>query len=220
MRISKINNFLIGIFVSCIGSLPLGYLNLIALQLFRLYGFEGVFFFISGIIIVEIVVIIFTFSFAKQLLSYQRLLFWIDIFTIIFLFLLGISFLNHHFYDNPAHFLPAYLEKIHPFLIGFILNLFNFIQIPYWSSWHIFLIQSKKLNKKISIFYVLGTILGTFLGMITFVFLVNYWFLSYQKINLSYLSYIFCFILIGLSLNILIQFLKKHTNFFLFLEKK
>lgn len=220
MRISKINDFLIGIFVSCIGSLPLGYLNLIALQLLSLYGFEGVFFFISGIIIVEIIVIIFTFSFAKQLLSYQKLLFWIDIFTIIFLFLLGISFLNHHFSDNSAHFLPVYLEKIHPFLIGFILNLFNFIQIPYWSSWHIFLIQSKKLNKKISIFYVLGTILGTFLGMITFVFLVNYWFLSYQKINFSYLSYVFCFILIGLSLNILIQFLKKHTNFFLFLEKK
>ncbi|TAG07042.1 MAG: hypothetical protein EAZ44_00985 [Cytophagia bacterium] len=220
MRISKINDFLIGIFVSCIGSLPLGYLNLIALQLLSLYGFEGVFFFISGIIIVEIVVIIFTFSFAKQLLSYQKLLFWIDIFTIIFLFLLGISFLNHHFSDNSPHFLPVYLEKIHPFFIGFILNLFNFIQIPYWSSWHIFLIQSKKLNKKISIFYVLGTILGTFLGMITFVFLVNYWFLSYQKINFSYLSYVFCFILIGLSLNILIQFLKKHTNFFLFLEKK
>ncbi|TAE70819.1 MAG: hypothetical protein EAZ85_11395 [Bacteroidetes bacterium] len=177
--LTKFNYFLIGIFVSGIGSLPLGYLNLIALQLFIIYQYQGLFLFIMGIFSVEIFVIIFTFLFTKQLLSKPKLFFLIDVFTILFFIFLAFSFLYvdiHAYKQNTINqsFLPIYLEKVPIFWVGFLLNLFNFLQIPYWASWHIFLIQSKKLNDKISIFYLIGTGVGTFLGMFIFVMLLHY----------------------------------------------
>jgi hypothetical protein len=63
-----------------------------------------------------------------------------------------------------------------PFVIGVICNGVNFMQIPFWLSWNLYVINAKYIDttKKSQPYYVLGTLGGSFIGIFTIVMVLNY----------------------------------------------
>jgi hypothetical protein len=59
------------------------------------------------------------------------------------------------------------------FVLGLVLSCFNFLSIPFWTGWNLYLLNEKRIHigKKA---YVLGTMLGTFAGMLTLILSLNY----------------------------------------------
>lgn len=168
-------NILVGFLVSFIGSIPLGYLNIVGFEIYSKFGMNNLVFFLFGVISVEVFVIYFTLIFANSLVNNKKLMKTIEIFAIFFLLILAYSF---HAHSNLTTNDQNYLEKYviySPFLIGVILNCLNFLQFPFWTGWNLYLINSKYIfiEKNLKYFYILGTIIGTFLGMLVLILALN-----------------------------------------------
>ena len=171
----SLKNIFVGFLVSFGGSIPLGYLNIVGFEIYSKFGMNSLVFFLLGIISVEVFVIYFTLIFANSLVNNKKLMKAIEIFAIFFLLILAYSFYSHFNQTVKNH---NYLEKYvmySPFLIGVFLNCLNFLQLPFWTGWNLYLINSKYIfiEKKLKYFYILGTIIGIFLGMMALILALN-----------------------------------------------
>ncbi|MFV7235035.1 hypothetical protein [Flavobacterium sp. ZB4R12] len=170
-----VKNILVGSLVSFIGSVPLGYLNIIGFEIYSELGINSLIFYLLGVILVEFFVIYFTLIFANQLVSNKKLMKVIDFFAVFFLLFLGYSFYVHSNQTPENH---NDLEKFimySPFLIGMFLNCINFLQLPFWTGWNLYLINGNyiAIEKRLKYYYVFGTLVGTFFGMLALVTILN-----------------------------------------------
>lgn len=169
-RITPQNSpFLLGFIISLMGALPLGYINVIGLQILLEQGTAAVISFISGIVFIEFFVLK-TVSFgAKWFVKQTKLLLFIDFFTIVFFLLIAGYFIRN--IGNQENFSLSTLKLVQfPFILGLLLNSLNFIQWPYWSGIYIYLFRTKKLDPRCNdnSIFIMGAMLGTFLGMLVF----------------------------------------------------
>lgn len=170
-----LKNIFVGFLVSFIGSIPLGYLNVIGFGIYSKLGINSLIFFLLGVIFVEMFVIYLTLVFAKQLVKNKKLMKIIDFFAIFFLLIIGYSFYAS---ANQTMVQQGILEKYamySPFLIGMFLNCINFLQVPFWTGWNLYLMNGNHIFivNKLKQYYIAGTLIGTFLGMLTLVLVLN-----------------------------------------------
>lgn len=169
-------NIAVGFVVSFLGSLPFGYLNLIGYQVYSQEGMVSLLYYLLGIISVESVVIYVTLIFATTLNSNRKLLQFIEGFAIVFLFFLAYLFYAQSQTEvSGENTFNKYLTYA-PFMIGIICNGLNFMQIPFWLSWNLYVVNAKYIDtqKKNQPFYVMGTLIGSFSGIFCIVMLLNY----------------------------------------------
>ncbi|MFV8373500.1 LysE family transporter [Flavobacterium sp. LB2P74] len=170
-----LKNIFVGFLVSFIGSIPLGYLNVVGFEIYSKQGMKSLILFLLGVIFVEMFVIYFTLIFAKQLVNNKKLMRIIDFFAVFFLLILGYSFYAN---SNQTMEEQGVLEKYalySPFLIGVFLNGINFLQLPFWTGWNLYLMNEKYISivNKLKLYYISGTLVGTFFGMMTLVLVLN-----------------------------------------------
>lgn len=170
-----LRNFFIGFAVSFLGSLPLGYLNLVGLDIYTNSGLEPLIHFLLGIISVEIFVIYYTLLFSSQLVANEKLMKWIDIFGVFFLLLVSYMFYTSPLAENSNSSISEKYFGYPMFVVGVILNCLNFLQIPFWAAWNLYLLNANYvvLGRNLKYFYVLGTSIGIFGGMLTVVFFLH-----------------------------------------------
>ncbi|WP_035668209.1 hypothetical protein [Flavobacterium sp. 83] len=170
-----IKNILVGFLVSFIGSIPLGYLNIIGFEIYAVSGISSLIFYLLGVISVEVLVIYFTLVFANRLVNNKKLMKIIDFFAVFFLLFLGYSFYAHSNQTSENHSDLERFVKYSPFFIGVFLNGVNFLQVPFWTGWNLYLINGNYINidKRLKYYYVFGTLVGTFLGMLSLVIILN-----------------------------------------------
>ena len=170
-----IKNIFIGFLVSFIGSIPLGYLNVIGFEIYSKLGLSNLILFLLGVVFVEMFVIYFTLIFAKQLVSNKKLMKIIDFFAIFFLFIIGYSFFASSNQTIADEGILVKYASYSPFLIGFFLSAINFLQVPFWTGWNLYLMNGNYISivKKLKLYYVSGTLIGTFFGMLTLVLVLN-----------------------------------------------
>lgn len=183
-----LKNIFFGFIVSFLGSLPLGYLNIIGVEIISELGINSLVFYLLGVVVVEAIVIYFTVIFANQLAENKKLMKAIDFFAVFFL-----VFIAYLFYasSNQIAVEHNYLEnyvQYSPFLIGLVLCGLNFLQIPFWLGWNLYLLNAKSifLNGQLKFYYVFGTLVGTFLGMLLIIVLLD----SLSQSTLSFSKYI------------------------------
>ncbi len=186
----KLKNFFIGFSVSFVGSIPLGYLNIVGFQMYQKVGIESLIFFILGIITIEVFVIYFTLIFAKRLSENKKLNKYIEIFGIVFMFLLAFIF---HYQSNTSNSNQDDLSKYigySPFFIGIILNCLNFMQLPFWTSWNLYLLNRKfiLIENNLKYFYVIGTLFGIFFGMLALILGLNLVATNFESLSKIILS--------------------------------
>ena len=170
-----LKNIFVGLLVSFIGSIPLGYLNIIGFEIYSKFGLNSLVFYLLGVISVEVFVIYFTLIFAKKLVSNKKLMKAIDYFAVVFLFILAYFFYAH---SNQTTAKQSDLDKYvmySPYLIGLLLNCVNFLQFPFWTGWNLYLMNGNYIavENKLKYYYVAGTALGTFSGMFVLVLILN-----------------------------------------------
>ncbi|MBC7845089.1 MAG: hypothetical protein H7Y10_01190 [Flavobacterium sp.] len=182
-----LKNTFAGFLISFLGSLPLGYLNVIGVDIFSKLGINSLFSYLLGVISAEAVVIYFTVIFANQLAENKKLMKIIDFFAIFFFLLLAYLFYAHSNQTTQEH---NYLEDyVHysPFLIGMVLCGLNFLQIPFWMGWNLYLLNANYISliKNLKFYYISGTLLGTFFGMLAAILLLE----SFSQITFSFSKY-------------------------------
>lgn len=182
----SLKNILVGFLISFLGSIPLGYLNLVGLEIYTKSGLHDLVFFLFGVIVIESLVIYFTLLFAKQLLNNKNIMKMIDFFAVGFLFVLAFVFyFNFNFnFNSTAQSTDTFQNYLiySPFVIGIVLNCFNFLQLPFWASWNLYLLNGKYIeaDRNLKYYYVAGTLAGVFLGMLSLIVVLETFF---QKTN-------------------------------------
>jgi len=172
----KIKNIFVGFLVSFIGSIPLGYLNIVGYEVFKQLGLNETIFYLLGVISIECIVIYLTLIFANQLMNNKKLIQFIEGFSVIFMFVLAYIFYSSASKETTE---TSVLEKYinySPYVVGVILSCLNFIQIPFWTGWNLYLLNGKyiEISKSKKYFYVIGTLIGTFAGMLALILSLDY----------------------------------------------
>ncbi|WP_395062458.1 hypothetical protein [Flavobacterium sp.] len=172
----KLKNIFVGFLVSFIGSIPLGYLNVVGYEVYKKLGFDQTVFYLLGVISIEFFVIYFTLLFAKQLMSKPKLIKFIEAFSIIFMFILAYIFYSSANSKTNNNTILDHYIGYSAFIVGVILSCLNFIQIPFWMSWNLYLLNAKyiEVSNSRKYFYVFGTVAGTFSGMLVLIFSLNF----------------------------------------------
>ena len=186
MRILK--NLFFGFLVSFLGSLPLGYLNIVGVAIFAHSKWQSLVLYLLGVILVEVVVVYGTIFFVNQLVANKKWMKNIDFFAIFFLLGLAVVFrLSSNDSVGSVDFLKEYVAYS-SFFIGLVLCALNFLQIPFWVGWNLYLVNANRivLTHRLQHFYLLGIIFGTFLGMLLAIVVLD----SLAQKNFSFTSYI------------------------------
>ena len=173
MKILK--NILVGFAVSFIGSIPLGYLNLIGYQIYSTSNINQLNLYLFGVLCVEAIVIYTTLRFSSKVAMNPKWKNYISIFS--FIFLLGIALLTYNSTSNEGNSLDQYNSYLSysALVSGILLSAINFAQIPFWMSWNLYLTNENYIvsSGKKSLFYIFGTVSGTYFGMLAIIFSIE-----------------------------------------------
>ena len=208
----SLKNILVGFAISFIGSIPLGYLNIVGYEVYKKFGLNDTLFYLLGIISIEFFVIYLTLLFANQLMSNQKLIKFIEGFSVVFMFVLA-----YIFYSSASSkasnqsVLEKYIDYS-PYVVGVILSCLNFIQIPFWTGWNLYLLNAKyiEISKARKYFYVVGTVIGTFAGMLVLILSLNYVTNQTDFLAKYLMKFIIPIVFIGLGTMQAVKFYKKY----------
>ena len=211
--IQLLKNIGVGFLVSFIGSLPLGYLNLVGFEVWEESGTEGLTYYLLGVISIEVFVIYFTLIFAEKLAAKKKLIKSIELFSILFMLLLAVIFYSKSQATHNTNYLSEHPDYS-PFWLGVTLNCVNFIQLPFWVGWNLYVINAGFISTKKSLkyYYVAGTLAGTFLGMLLFVMSLNLVMTESGSFSAYIVSYIIPLLFIGFALFQAIRYYKKYYS--------
>jgi threonine/homoserine/homoserine lactone efflux protein len=171
-----LKNILVGFVVSFVGSIPLGYLNVIGFDIYNQSGLSSVIPYLLGVILVEIFVIYFTLVFAEQIMNNKKLLKYIEGFSVIFMFLLAyIFYASSNNTEAQSTVLNEYQNRT-PYFVGIFFSALNFVQVPFWVGWNLYLLNGNwiAIDGTKKYFYVFGTLIGTFFGMLALILSLHF----------------------------------------------
>lgn len=163
--------FFIGIFISFIGVLPLGTINLSAMQIAITDGVQPAVFFALGMIPADVFYVLLTLL-AMQWIQKQKKLFkaleWVTLAIIA-----ALAIANFYAALHPTVQKNVLLSStLPPFLLGLVMNGVNPLQIPFWFGWNTILVTKKLLSLQWSHYflYTAGVSVGLFAGTAVFIF--------------------------------------------------
>lgn len=163
--------FFIGMLVSFLGSLPLGTLNVAAMQISVSDGVIQAMLFSLGSLIAEIIYVrisLVAMDWVRKQELFFRILEWVTL--IIVLALAVFSFYAAlHPSESENKILSSAMPKI---LLGFTMCALNPVQIPFWFGWSTVLFTKKILLPRNDHYnsYILGIGIGTFAGNLLFIY--------------------------------------------------
>jgi threonine/homoserine/homoserine lactone efflux protein len=162
---------LTGLFISFLGSLPLGSLNIAAMQISISDGMMPALLFSLGSLSAEMVYVrisLVAMDWVRKQKHFFEVLEWV---TLLIVAALAVS----SFY---AAFHPGVKKNVilsstlHRFWLGLFMSALNPVQIPFWFGWSTVLFSKKILEPKNSHYnvYIVGIGLGTLMGNCVFIF--------------------------------------------------
>ncbi|MFT4092812.1 MAG: LysE family transporter [Niabella sp.] len=163
--------FVTGMFVSFLGTLPLGTLNIAAMQISITDSARSALLFSLGSLSAEMIYVrisLVAMDWIRKQEKIFKILEWVTLFIIIALAVTSFIAATHpHGHKNVIlnSKLPAYL-------LGLTMSALNPVQIPFWFGWSTVLFTKKVLlpNPVHYNFYTAGIGLGTLLGNCVFIF--------------------------------------------------
>jgi hypothetical protein len=208
----RLKNVFVGFLISFIGSIPLGYLNIVGYDVYKSFGLHETIFYLLGVISIEFFVIYFTLIFANKLIENKKLIKFIEVFSIIFMFLLAYVFYSSASKEISSQTVLDKYVDYSSFVLGVILSCLNFIQIPFWTSWNLYLLNGNyiEITKSRKYFYVFGTVFGTFTGMLALILSLNFLTNQIDFLSKYLMKFIIPLVFIGLGVFQGIKFYRKH----------
>jgi threonine/homoserine/homoserine lactone efflux protein len=162
---------LLGMGISFLGALPLGTLNITALQIAIQKGNRSAWQFAGGVALVEILYVRLSLTgiswVMKHTVWFDRLQ-WVSVFVFL---VLGLVQLRQSFRPSQTAKAKSVSAGWPPWALGLFLSAVNPVQIPFWFLWSTSLTASGWLIAEESyyLFYLLGIGTGTLLAMGLFI---------------------------------------------------
>lgn len=163
--------FFAGIFVSFIGALPLGTQNIAAMQIAISDGVREALLFSLGLVIVDVFYIYLTFRAVQWIQSHKPLFKTLEWVTLLIVFSLAAA--NFYAASHPEVHKNVLLSNGLPrFLLGFVMNALNPLQIPFWFGWSTVLFSKKILEPQWKHYhlFVIGASVGFSAALLLFIF--------------------------------------------------
>lgn len=163
--------FLTGMLVSFLGSLPLGTLNIAAMQISVSDGIRPAILFSLGSLLVEIIYVrlsLVAMDWVRRQEKLFRILEWV---TLIIVVALAVS--SFYAAANPKEGENFILSStLHRFVLGVVMCAVNPVQIPFWFGWSTVLFTKGILKPRTDHYntYIIGIGLGTLFGNSIFIF--------------------------------------------------
>ncbi len=183
--LSLLTIFFIGMLISFLGALPLGSLNVSAMQIAITENTRKAIWFSLGVALVEILYVRLSLQGIDWVIAHQQLFYileWVTVF--LFLVLAFSSFMAaSKKSSNAKNILLS--NNMKRFWLGFTMSAINPVQIPFWFIWSTYLLSNKILLPQPAQFnsYTAGIGIGTLTGLGIFIF-AGRWLLN--KLNASH----------------------------------
>jgi threonine/homoserine/homoserine lactone efflux protein len=174
LRILTMNLFRIfttGLLISFLGTLPLGSLNLAAMQISISDGIRPAIYFSLGALVIEVIYVRVSLVAMDWVHKRKKLFRWLEWATVLIIAALAISSFiaaaDPHVKKNVI-----LSNTLHRFWLGVTMSAMNPVQIPFWFGWSAALFTKKILLPRTRHYniYILGIGLGTFAGNALFIF--------------------------------------------------
>lgn len=163
--------FFTGLFVSFVGSLPLGTLNIAAMQISVADGVTAAMLFSAGSLLVEIIYVRISLVAIGWIRKQEKILKALEWVTLVIVLALAAS--SFYAATHPSVKENVVLGSTLPkFLLGAIMCAVNPVQIPFWFGWSTVLFTKKVLLPRNDHYnsYIIGIGVGTFIGNCIFIF--------------------------------------------------
>ncbi|MFN2457555.1 MAG: LysE family translocator [Chitinophagaceae bacterium] len=163
--------FFTGLVISFLGSLPLGTLNIAAMQIAITDGIRPAIFFAFGALLAEIVYVrlsLFAMNWIQRHEKLFRILEWVTLFIVV-----ALAASSFYAASHPSVEKNVILSSgLHRFWLGLGMSALNPVQIPFWFGWSTVLFTKKILQPKDRFYnlYIAGIGIGTLLGNCVFIF--------------------------------------------------
>jgi threonine/homoserine/homoserine lactone efflux protein len=163
--------FFTGMLISFVGSLPLGTLNVAAMQIAVASGVTSAVLFSLGSLTAEIVYVRLSLVAMDWIRKQERIFRILEWVTLIIVF--GLAAASFYAALHPATQKNVILDsKLPKYLLGFVMSAVNPVQIPFWFGWSTVLFTKKILLPRHDHYnvYIVGIGIGTFAGNLVFIF--------------------------------------------------
>jgi threonine/homoserine/homoserine lactone efflux protein len=164
--------FFTGMLVSFLGSLPLGTLNIAAMQISISDGTVSAMLFSLGSLLAEVIYVrlsLVAMDWIRKKEKIFKILEWITL-AIVLALAVSSFYAAMHPSDNKNAILSR--TTLPHVLLGFVMSAVNPVQIPFWFGWSTVLFTKKILLPRNDHYnsYIIGIGLGTFMGNCVFIF--------------------------------------------------
>ena len=163
--------FFTGMLVSFLGSLPLGTLNIAAMQISISDGITEAMLFSAGSLLTEIIYVrlsLVAMDWVRKQEKLFKILEWVTLGIV-----LALAVSSFYAAMHPAVQKNIILSSTLPrFILGLVMSAVNPVQIPFWFGWSTVLFTKKILLPRKDHYntYIIGIGLGTFIGNCVFIF--------------------------------------------------
>ncbi len=163
--------FLVGMMVSFLGSLPLGTLNIAAMQISVTDGITAALFFSLGSLLVEVIYVrisLVAMDWIRKQERIFRILEWVTLLIVLALAVFSFYAATHPKVDKNI----VLSSSLPSFVLGLVMSAVNPVQIPFWFGWSTVLFTKKVLLPRNDHYntYIIGIGLGTLIGNCVFIF--------------------------------------------------
>ncbi|MDB5203904.1 MAG: Lysine transporter LysE [Ferruginibacter sp.] len=164
--------FFWGLMISFLGSLPLGTLNVAAMQIGIQESLKNAIYFSVGSLLVEMIYVrisLVGIDWVRKQEKLMKIMEWVTLAIIVALAIGSFAAAMHHSGNAKNVMLN---NNMHRLLLGMFMCAINPVQIPFWFGWSTVLFTKKVLEPRNSHYnsYILGIGLGTLMGNCVFIF--------------------------------------------------
>ncbi len=160
-----------GFGISALGALPLGTLNVAAMQVAVAEGLWKAIWFSAGVALVEVAYVRVSLVAIHWIRMHALLLRWMDWMAFIIVLLLATGSFIAAMHNGEERSL-VFKTNIPLFFLGLIMSALNPVQVPFWFGWSTVLFSKKILHPTPGYYnwYTIGIGFGTLAGLAVFVF--------------------------------------------------
>ena len=205
--------FAVGLLISFLGSLPLGTLNVAAMQIGIQENVVQAMYFSLGSLLVEMIYVRLSLVGMDWVRKKTRLLQWLEWITLFIIILLAVGSFSAANNQHPASKNLVLDNHLHRFVLGLMMSAVNPVQIPFWFGWstilfsrNILLPEQRHYNS-----YIVGIGVGTLLGNAVFIF-GGRWLFGASNLKMEYLNWLIGGIFSATALIQLIKLIRKKSS--------
>jgi len=207
MKLFKI--FTTGLFISFLGTLPLGTMNIAAMQISISDGIPPAMYYVIGALLIEMIYVRVSLVAMNWVFKHKNIFRWLEWISIVIILALAVS--SFVAAADPVVKKNVLLSGgIHRFWLGVIMSALNPVQIPFWFGWSTVLFTKNILQHKNSHYniYIAGIGSGTFIGNLVFI-LGGRFIVDVLNTNQKFLHWVIGFIFLITAIILTIKVLRK-----------